>query len=136
MTVKAADRQTWYDLAIQYTGYAWNAVAIAAANGWSPETDLKVGQAVEIPDTLPVNRAVVEYYRANRIAPATAGQMTTTTTTPTPSPTPSPSPTPTPEPGPEPGNNYLVLSVSTVLLGATGNEQMLIASSNTTWEVS
>jgi hypothetical protein len=103
MKVTAADRQTWYDLAIQYTGYAWNAVAIAVANGSSPEVGLNAGRQANIPDELPVNRAVVDYYAAKGLNPAT-----------------------------EQEENKLTLPAR-VRIKATGEAATVILSSNTSW---
>jgi hypothetical protein len=107
MTVTAASRQSWYDLAIQYTGYAWNAAAIAMANGTGPEINPEAGRPVVIPDTLPVNRAVVEFYAAKRIAPAT-GTI----------------------------KNRLTLSTNRLVIAADGTAKTVTVTANTEWSAS
>jgi hypothetical protein len=104
MIVRAADRQTFYDLAIRYTGQAENAVAIASANGRSPTADLEAGEEIEIPDGLPTKQGVVDYYAARQINPAT-----------------------------RPEANRLTLSTAYIWINAAGETVTLSVSSNAGW---
>jgi hypothetical protein len=105
MIVRAADRQTFYDLAIQYTGVAENAAAIALTNGRSPTDDLEAGEEMEIPDGLPVKQEIADYYAARKLIPATAFR---------------PSALNVPD---------------SVIIGRQGNERQITVTSNSGWRI-
>lgn len=65
------NNQSILDIAIQHTGTVENCFAIAVANGISVSDILTAGLPVEIPDDLPKNTDVLNYYNAKKIQPAT-----------------------------------------------------------------
>ncbi|MRM84505.1 hypothetical protein LEQ03_02855 [Riemerella anatipestifer] len=64
--------QSFLDLALQHTGKATNAFAIAFANGKSITDDLEAGSEIEIATTKDQNKDILSYYTAKGIQPATA----------------------------------------------------------------
>ena len=64
------DRQTLFDIAIQYCGDREVAFQIADINNLSLTATLSVGLSLEIPTAN--NQRVVSYYASNSISPATA----------------------------------------------------------------
>ncbi len=64
------DRQTLWDLALQYCGDREAAFDIADINDISFTEELSAGTSVIVPDV--INRRVVGHYKANNTAPATA----------------------------------------------------------------
>lgn len=71
MIITVLNRQTWFDIAIQYTGIVYNALDIAWANGRALSERLEGGQELLIPQTLPTDPKVLQYYQAREIIPAT-----------------------------------------------------------------
>ena len=71
-TITILNNQSLYDIAIQYTGYATNALNIALANGINPTDDLVVGDTITISDDLEVDDAIVSFYSNNNYIPASA----------------------------------------------------------------
>ncbi|MRM95028.1 hypothetical protein D1Z98_08620 [Riemerella anatipestifer] len=63
--------QSFLDLALQHTGKATNAFAIALANGKSMTDDLEAGSEIKI-TTEDQNKDILNYYTAKVIQPATA----------------------------------------------------------------
>ncbi|AQY22969.1 hypothetical protein [Riemerella anatipestifer] len=63
--------QSFLDLALQHTGKATNAFAIALANGKSITDDLEAGSEIKI-TTEAQNKDILSYYTAKGIQPATA----------------------------------------------------------------
>ncbi|MDY3343780.1 hypothetical protein PG326_00730 [Riemerella anatipestifer] len=63
--------QSFLDLALQHTGKATNAFAIALANGKSITDDLEAGSEIKI-TTEDQNKDILNYYTAKGIQPATA----------------------------------------------------------------
>ncbi|MDR1224876.1 MAG: hypothetical protein LBL07_18660 [Tannerella sp.] len=104
MKVKVADRQTFYDLAILYTGLPENAVAIAVANTRGVVDELRAGEEIAIPEGLPAKKAVVDYYAARQLNPAT-----------------------------EPEKNKLNLSTAHIWINAAGEAKTITILSNTSW---
>lgn len=68
---KALVLQTWFDIALQYTGDASNAVAIAAANNRSITDDIVVGEALIIPADIPVLNKETQYLAGKDVIPST-----------------------------------------------------------------
>jgi hypothetical protein len=64
------DRQTLFDIAVQYCGDREAAFQIANINDISLTETLPVGLSLEIPEV--INQKVVNYYTNNSISPATA----------------------------------------------------------------
>jgi len=64
------DRQTLFDIAIQYCGDREAAFEIADVNDLSITEELSAGTSLEIADV--INQKIVDYYRINSIVPATA----------------------------------------------------------------
>lgn len=72
MKVTALVLQSWFDIAIQYTGSVMNAYAIAYANGGRSVTDdIIPGELITIPDTVPIFKKEVQYLENKEIVPAT-----------------------------------------------------------------
>lgn len=69
MKVTILNNQSLYDLAIQYTGYATNALKIALHNSITPTDELIAGDTLIIPDDLEVDDAIVSFYRNNNYIP-------------------------------------------------------------------
>lgn len=64
--------QTWFDIALQYTGSTSNAYDIAKANGKSLTDDIQGGQVVVIPSSLDFLNKEMYYFKTKGIAPSTA----------------------------------------------------------------
>jgi hypothetical protein len=71
MTVTALNNQTLVDIAIQTTGKAENFLKIAMANDLVPTEPIAPGTVLIIPDTVEIDEAIVRYYSANGVVPAT-----------------------------------------------------------------
>lgn len=71
MTVTALNNQTLVDIAIQATGKAENYLKIAVANDLVPSEPIAPGTVLTIPDTVETDEAIVRYYSANAVTPAT-----------------------------------------------------------------
>lgn len=63
--------QNLLDIAIQATGDAGEALALALANGLCLTDDLKVGQTVDVPDDIAGDANIRAYYQAKDLHPAT-----------------------------------------------------------------
>jgi len=72
MTVTALVLQSWFDIAIQYTGSATNAYAIAYANGRYLTDDIVPGEEIVIPDGILILKKEVQYLESKKATPATA----------------------------------------------------------------
>ena len=73
MKVIVLHNQSFLDLAIQHTGTAENAFALALANGLSLTDDLAVGNwLMADSQELNANKDILNYYTAKNIQPATA----------------------------------------------------------------
>lgn len=70
MIVKGLQAQSFYDLAIVYTGMATNAVAIAIVNAMLV-SDAIEGVEIIIPDELPNNKKVIDFFARETLKPAT-----------------------------------------------------------------
>ena len=65
--------QSLLDLAVQHTGTAENAFALAVANGLSLTDDLKAGDwLITNRQGLKANKDILNYYQAKKLQPATA----------------------------------------------------------------
>lgn len=69
--VPVYNMQTWYDIALLYTGTIENSFAIAFANNRSITDDLVAGELVIIPDALVLAKKEMAYFDARTIIPAT-----------------------------------------------------------------
>lgn len=73
MKVIVLHNQSFLDLAIQHTGTAENAFALALANGLSITDDLAVGNwLMADSQELNANKEILNYYQSKSIQPATA----------------------------------------------------------------
>ncbi|MDK7675111.1 hypothetical protein QP547_04710 [Weeksella virosa] len=72
MQVKILHNQTLLDIAIQQYGTASAAFDLALANGISLTADLEVGNLLEIPLDDYGAGLIANYYKANKLKPATA----------------------------------------------------------------
>ena len=68
-TIKVQNRQTIWDIAIQYCGDREAAFQIAEINDISLTEELTAGFSLLVPE--PLNIRVVQHYIVNRIVPAT-----------------------------------------------------------------
>ena len=64
--------QTWFDIALQYTGSTSNAYDIAKANSKSLTDDVVGGQIIVIPANLLLQNKEIYYFTTKKIAPSTA----------------------------------------------------------------
>ncbi len=72
MTKTVLDGQSWFDLALLYTGNAFNAFLIAFKNGSSIDVDPPAGNEVEIPSGVINNNDIVAELSLEKIPPGTA----------------------------------------------------------------
>lgn len=72
MNVVVLDNQSFFDIALRYTGSVSMAIAIAKSNGYNVTDSLMPGTIIAIPDGLTVDAKVVEYYSVKNINPSTA----------------------------------------------------------------
>ncbi|MCL2245863.1 MAG: hypothetical protein FWC10_06710 [Lentimicrobiaceae bacterium] len=77
-TIKVQNRQTIWDIAIQYCGDREAAFQIAEINDISLTEDLPAGLSLSVPE--PINARVVNHYFVNNIVPATAVETTAIST--------------------------------------------------------
>lgn len=71
--MKVLHNQSLLDLAIQHTGTAENAFALALANGLSLTDDLTAGESLQLTAYgIQQNKEVLNYYQSKNIQPATA----------------------------------------------------------------
>lgn len=66
-----AHKQTLFDFALQYCGTAEAALQIAVANNISLTAELAVGTILTIPDDVPTDPVITNYYNTKNIVPAT-----------------------------------------------------------------
>ena len=71
MTVTALVLQSWFDIAIRYTGSVMNAYAIAFDNGFSVTDAIVPGQTILILDSILISTKEVAYFEGHDIMPAT-----------------------------------------------------------------
>jgi hypothetical protein len=71
MTVTVLVLQTWFDLAVQYTGSVTNAYAIALANNRSITDEIASGEVLQIPATILIYKKEVLFLESKKVAPAT-----------------------------------------------------------------
>ena len=71
MTITTLNNQTLLDVAIQATGRAENWLKIAMVNNIVPTAPIAPGTVLMIPDTVDTDAAIVRYYSANGVVPAT-----------------------------------------------------------------
>ena len=74
MTITVQNRQTLFDIAVQYCGDREAAFQIADINNLSLTEDLVAGSVIEVPQA--INQRVVNYYQINGVKPATAVNTT------------------------------------------------------------
>jgi hypothetical protein len=67
--------QTFLDVVLMGCGTLEGAMAIAAANGLSITDDVTIGQIVGIPDGIPADYAVLNYYAINGIVVGTGNAL-------------------------------------------------------------
>ena len=72
MEVKVKERQTMFDVALEYLGGAEGAFALAERNGRSITDPLPEGTLLSYDAADVVNAKVVQHYTTNGICPATA----------------------------------------------------------------
>jgi len=70
--VTILNNQSLFDIAVQTTGNAVNALEIAKANSLTPSDELVAGAELEIPSNLISDEDIFHYYKANGILPASA----------------------------------------------------------------
>jgi hypothetical protein len=70
MKITVKDRQTVFDIAIQYCGDVEAAFDIMQLNDISATEDLPTGKELILPDV--ANKRVADYYKNNALSPATA----------------------------------------------------------------
>ena len=68
--ITVRDRQTLFDIALQYCGDREAVFEIAKLNDFPVTAELSAGTEVTVPEV--INQRVVNYYEINRIVPATA----------------------------------------------------------------
>lgn len=74
--IVTTDRQSIFDLALQYYGSIEAAFDIASANGLSVTDDVEVGTELTEPTSVTlVNSDIVTYYSVNSIQPATSDNL-------------------------------------------------------------
>lgn len=71
MIVTALVLQTWFDIAVQYTGSAANAYAIAYANGRNLTDDITPNEDIIIPDGILILKKEVQYLESKKAIPST-----------------------------------------------------------------
>ena len=70
--VTILNNQSLFDLSIQLTGTALNALEIAKANNIVPSVNLIAGEELIVPNTLVNEDDILRYYQANTLLPASA----------------------------------------------------------------
>ncbi len=68
--------QSWFDIALQYTGNASNAYDIAKANNKSLTDDIVGGQKVILPENLDFQNKELYFLTTKEIVPSTATNST------------------------------------------------------------
>lgn len=69
--VKVLNNQSLIDLSVQLTGTVVNVVRIARENNLSITDELSSGQIIQIPEGLPIDFKVLEFYKTKGLKPAT-----------------------------------------------------------------
>lgn len=72
MTVTVINNQSLFDLSVQLTGTALNALELAQANNKVPSVNLIAGEELIVPNTLVTEDDILRYYQANTLLPASA----------------------------------------------------------------
>ncbi len=72
MNITVLNNQSLLDIAIQTTGKAENFLQIAMVNNLVPTAPIAPGTILNIPAEIEKDDAIVNYYKANNIVPATA----------------------------------------------------------------
>ena len=72
MRIEVKAGQDLLDVAVQYTGYAYNAYPIADANELAITDDLAGGEFIKIPDDLITDIKVTNHFVQNGLQPASA----------------------------------------------------------------
>lgn len=72
MQITVLNNQSLLDIAIQTTGKAENFLKIAIANNLVPTDAIAPGTILTIPEDIEKDEAIINYYKANSIVPATA----------------------------------------------------------------
>lgn len=70
--VIALYNQSLFDLSVQLTGVAFNALEIALVNNINPTDQLVPGQDYEVPAAVVSDEDVLRYYQANSLFPASS----------------------------------------------------------------
>lgn len=71
MTIKILNNQSLLDVALQHTGSAQNAFLIAKENALSVTSYLVAGTVLMIPEGVPFNGEMLDFYESKKIQPAT-----------------------------------------------------------------
>ncbi|MEQ3500592.1 hypothetical protein ABMY20_12615 [Tenacibaculum sp. SSH1-16] len=71
MLVTVLNNQSLFDLAVQLTGDAINALELARDNGLTPSDNLVPGVELKVPEELVKDEGILQYYKNNAIRPAT-----------------------------------------------------------------
>ncbi|WP_442265871.1 hypothetical protein ACSIGC_16475 [Tenacibaculum sp. ZS6-P6] len=69
-TVTVSNNQSLFDIAIQTTGIAANALIIAQENGLSITNNLTVGSVLTIPNNIIEDTTIKNYYNQQNLSPA------------------------------------------------------------------
>nr|BFF39080.1 hypothetical protein BACY1_08850 [Tenacibaculum mesophilum] len=71
MLVTVLNNQSLFDLAMQLTGDAMNALEMAKDNGLNPSENLVPGVDLKVSEGLVKDEGILQYYKNNAIRPAT-----------------------------------------------------------------
>ncbi|WP_299713661.1 LysM peptidoglycan-binding domain-containing protein [uncultured Tenacibaculum sp.] len=69
-TITVSNNQSLFDIAIQATGIATNALAIAQENGLATTDALIVGSELKIPENITFDNTIKNYYQQEDLYPA------------------------------------------------------------------
>ena len=72
MTVIITSKQSLIDIALQNTGSAQNAFLIAKENSLAVTDYLVPGYELVIPEGIPFNREILNFYQTKKVKPATS----------------------------------------------------------------
>lgn len=70
--VTILNNQSLFDISVQLTGTALNALELAQANNKVPSVNLIAGEELIVPNTLVTDDDILRYYQANTLLPASA----------------------------------------------------------------
>lgn len=70
--VTILNNQSLFDISVQLTGTALNALELAEANNKVPSVNLIAGEELIVPNTLVTDDDILRYYQANTLLPASA----------------------------------------------------------------